>query len=141
VASANLELLHSIHAAWERGDYSSADWAHPEIEYVHADGPAPGSWVGVAGMAEAWREWLSVWEEYHSEVDKFRALDGEHVLVFFRLGARGKASGLELGQMRTKGASLWQIVEGKVTRLVIYWDREHALTDVGLSSETDSSRA
>ena len=30
--SANVELVRSIHGAWERGDYSSAEWAHPHIE-------------------------------------------------------------------------------------------------------------
>jgi hypothetical protein len=38
VASANLELVRSIYAASRRGDYSSIDWAHPEIELVVADG-------------------------------------------------------------------------------------------------------
>jgi hypothetical protein len=38
----NLELVRSIYAAWERGDYTSTEWAHPEIEFGFADGPTPG---------------------------------------------------------------------------------------------------
>jgi hypothetical protein len=37
--SENLDLVPSIHAGWESRDYGSAEWAHPEIEYVIVDGP------------------------------------------------------------------------------------------------------
>ena len=55
MASTNLELVGSIFAARERGDYSTAEWAHPEIEYEIADGPSPGTFTGLRGLAEATR--------------------------------------------------------------------------------------
>ena len=128
----NLELVRSIFAAWERGDYSSAEWAHPEIELVAADGPTPGSWTGVAAMAEAWRETLSAFEELLSEADEYRALDDERVLVLMHFSGRGKTSGLEVGDIHRKGANLFHVRDGKVTKLVLYWNRENALPDAGL---------
>jgi ketosteroid isomerase-like protein len=133
MVSANLDFVRSLFAIWERGDFSAAEWAHPEIEYVMADGPSPGSWTGLPGMAEGFREFASAWEEYRIEVDEFREVDDERVLVVFHRSGRGKTSGLELGQMRSKGASLLHVQGGKVTRLVNYADLEHALADVGLS--------
>lgn len=91
-----MELVRSIGAAWERGDYHSADWAHPEIEFVIADLPGFGTWTGVASMAKGWGDFLSAWEEHHVEAEEYRELDTERVLVLGRFSARGKTSGLEL---------------------------------------------
>ena len=90
MASANVDLVRSIYAAWERGDYGSAKWAHPDIETVMADGPAPGSWSGVAGAAEGWRGFLEAWEEYRAEAEEYRELDDERALVLIRRRERGK---------------------------------------------------
>jgi ketosteroid isomerase-like protein len=133
MASANLDLVRSIHAAWERGDYTSAEWAHPDIEFVIADGPMPGNWTGLDGMKEAWRDFLSAWEELRIEVDEYRELDADRVLVLVHFNARGKTSGLQLGQMRAKGAELFHVRGGRVTRAVAYWDRRRALADLGLA--------
>jgi ketosteroid isomerase-like protein len=135
VASANIDLVRSIYAAWARGDFSSTEWAHPEIEYVIADGPSPGSWTGLAGMAEALRDFLNAWEEHRIDVDEYRQFDDERVLVLTRYSGRGKTSGLELGQLGTKVAHILHVRDCKVTKFVAYFDHEHALSDLGLPSD------
>jgi len=135
MASANVDLVRSIYAAWERGDFGSDEWAHSEIEFVAADGAETGK-AGLAATAEGVREFLSGWENFRIEADEYRELDDQRVLVLDHRSGRGKTSGLDLGQVRTTGARLFHIREGKVTRLVIYLDRERALADLGLAPES-----
>jgi predicted enzyme related to lactoylglutathione lyase/ketosteroid isomerase-like protein len=138
VTSANLELVRSIYNAWERGDYRDIGWAHPEIEFAFADGPAPGSWTGTAAMAEAWIDALGPWEGLSVEPEAYRELDGERVLVLTRNAGRGRGSGLELDQMLTRTANLFHVRGGKVTRLVMYFNRDRAFADVGMASIRDT---
>ena len=89
-------------------------------------------------MAEGFRDNLIGWKDFRTEADEYRELDDERVLVLTRSTAQGKAAGLVVGQMRTKGAALYHVSGGKVTRLVYYWDRHRALADVGLTLDTAS---
>jgi ketosteroid isomerase-like protein len=116
----NVEVVRSIFAAWERGDYSSAEWAHPEIAFLIADGPTPGSWTGEAAMAEVWRGALSAFEALRGEADEYRALDDERVLVLMHFTGRGKTSGLDVGEIAMEGLNLFHVRGGRVTRLVLY---------------------
>jgi hypothetical protein len=131
--SANVDLVRSIYADWERGDFGAADWAHPEIEFVMAEGLQAGSSIGLAAMAQRWREGLNAWERLRVSADEYRDLAANRVLVLLHgSSGRGKTSGVDLGEVWTKGASLFHISSGKVTKLVLYWDRERALADLGL---------
>jgi ketosteroid isomerase-like protein len=131
--SENLDLVRSIFADWERGDFSRSDWAAPEIEYVIGpDAPWPVSRTGLAGMAEGEREFLSTFENMRIAADEYRELDDERVLVFHRASGRGKTSGLPIAQVSGGGVSLFHVRERKVTRFVGYFDRDRALADLGL---------
>src|SRR6476620_3766667 len=131
--SENLDLVRSILAAWERGDFSSTEWADPGVEWAFADGPEPGTRRGLSGMAKAHREWLGAWEDLRIEAEEYCELDDERVLVLVHLAGRGKTSGLEIGQVQAKGADLFYVRGDKVTRLALYLDRDRALADLGVA--------
>jgi ketosteroid isomerase-like protein len=109
-----------------------------EIEFVIADGPEPGRRVGLTATVEGWTELLSAWDDLYAEADEYLELDRERVLVLAGFSGHGRTSGLEVGQLRVKTAAVFNIRGGKVTRLVIYWDRSHALADLGLAPEGET---
>jgi ketosteroid isomerase-like protein len=130
--SANLDLVRSIYADWERGDFRRVEWADPDIEWVIADGPAPHATRGLAEMARSWRQWLTAWHGFRIEAEDLRELDGERVLVLHRGMGRAKASGVSLEQVPAKGAIVLHIRDNKVTKLVGYNYRDNAFADLGL---------
>ena len=136
--SANLDLVRSIYAAHGRGDFSSVEWAHSDIELVVADGPSPGTWRGLTAMAESMRDSLSAWQGARTEAEEYRELDDERVLALTRRSGRGKASGLELEQLGTRGATIFHVRGGRVTRHVMYYDRDRAFADLGLEEWSGS---
>jgi ketosteroid isomerase-like protein len=127
--SANLDLVRSIYADWKRGDYGSAEWAHSGTEYVHADGPEPGSRTGRAGRNNAQ---LGAFAQLRSEPEEYHELDAERVLVLVRASGQGKMSALPIDQ---KGAEVFEIHGGKVTRIIVYFDPDRALADLGLAPD------
>jgi ketosteroid isomerase-like protein len=141
--SANVALVRSIYADWERGDFRRTDWADPDIEFAILGGPDPGTWAGISAMSDAWRAWLSAWDYWDAVAVEYRELDSGRVLVLTTGRGRGKSSGLGVGQLYAhsgkdpsgdvdKAFGLFQVRDDKVTRLVIYWDLDRALADLGL---------
>jgi ketosteroid isomerase-like protein len=141
MSSTNLDLVRSIYAAWERGDFSTAEWVDRDIKFVLADWPDAGTWSGLAGMTEGMRQLLSAWEDFYVVADESRELDDECVLMLMHVGGRGKASGLELqaANVTRGGAHVFHIRDRKVTRLVVYFDRDRAFADLGLAPEADAT--
>ena len=134
--SANLDLVRSIYAAWERGDFSSAQWAHPQIEFAFADGPEPGSWTGLGEMSTRYGDWLRDWKDFRAVPEEYLVVDENRILVLVLNSGRGRTSGVEFEQ-RSVG-NFFEIQDGMVTRLVLYWDRDRAFADLGLAPEVDA---
>jgi ketosteroid isomerase-like protein len=137
--SANLDLVRSIYADWERGDFSRTDWADPEIEMTTPDAWEIGEVKGLRSTAETWRTWLSAWRDYRVEASEFRDLDDDRVMVLV-----DDDRVMVLGRMRRRGrlsdavgvaeiVNVLHIRDGKVIRLVMYPNRDRALADLGLT--------
>jgi hypothetical protein len=129
--SENLDLVRSIYADWERGDFfTKADWADPDIEFFALE-LLIGTGKGLGRMAELWSEFLRTWDDYRVEASEYRELDDDRVLVLVVHHGHGRASGVDASDT-TEGATLFQSRDGAVTRLVIYAEKKQALADLGL---------
>jgi len=118
----------------EGGDFDSAEWAHPELEWVVVDGPTPGSCVAQR-RGESLRDFLSAFRLSASKRRVPRARR-ERVLVLVRYSGRGKSSGLELGQMQRPR----QPVPGprrEGYQVPHYWNRELRSPTSGCSETVD----
>ena len=78
------------------------------------------------------REIDSTAEDYRRVVEEYREVDDERILTVHRRSGRFKTSGIELNEVGGRGAAMWHIHDGKVTRVVGYWDCDRALADLGL---------
>jgi hypothetical protein len=130
--SENLDLVRSIYADWERGDFSRADWAHPAIQFAIVGGLDAGAWSGVDGMARGWLNFLEAWEDLHVEAEQSRELDPTRVVVLIHRSGRGRSSRLAVEEMHSLAADVFHMLDGKVMQLLHYWERDRALADLGL---------
>ena len=125
-----MELLRALYSRWERGDFASVDWADPDIEFAIADGPSPVQVRGLAAMARTWGEAISPYENLTVAAEEYRELDSERVLVLTRNEGRARGSGFDIGRILTPGANLFHIRDGRVVKLVLYFNRENAPADL-----------
>ena len=89
-------------------------------------------------MSAAFCEVLSAYRDYRVTAEEFRELDDERVLVLHRYSGVGKTSGLQIGEIASKGADVFHLRDGRVTRLALYWECHRALADLGISTEADA---
>ena len=127
----NLDLVRSLCAAWERGEFRSTAWMHPDIEIVWADHLSPAPTRGVGEAWERFRDFLGTLEAASFATEEIREIDHERVLVLGHYRGRGKASGLDVGKI-SREAALLHMEGGRVAKVELYTDRDRALADLGL---------
>jgi len=138
--SSNLDLVRSIYADWERGNFRSTEWADPEIEFVSVSPLETPRAKGLSEMASFVRDVFSQIADWSEVAEEYTELDANRVLVLNRFSGRGRASGVTPPPARA--ARVFEIHNATDTRLTLYPDGDRALTDLGRAPEgkaTDQS--
>jgi ketosteroid isomerase-like protein len=128
VSEANIQLVKGIFSAWAQGDFSSADWADPQIEFT-MPGPDPHVHRGVESMGRAWADWLGAFEDFSISGEAFHDA-GDKVVVEQLFRGKGKGSGIPVDEI--PGAAVLTLRDGKVTRFEGHTTLEAALASAGL---------
>ena len=125
----NVEVVQAIYERWQRGDFSSVDWADPEIEYTAVGALDETTYRGPEAMADAWADWLRAFDDFHVGAAEFHDA-GDQVVAINYFGGSGHSSGIPIEE--TRGAARFTIRDGKVVELAIYLDANRALRDAGI---------
>ncbi len=71
--------------------------------------------------------------DFSAEVDEYTEFDGDRVLLLTRWSGRGRKSGVPVTR---RCAEVFDIHDGKVTKITNYTDRDRALADLALTPDT-----
>jgi ketosteroid isomerase-like protein len=128
MSQANVEVVKEIFSAWERGDFTSIDWADPEIEFS-IPGPDLHVHRGIEAAGRAWAGFLAAFDDLSIVGEEFHDA-GDKVVVEQIFRGRGKGSGIPIDEI--PGGAVLTLRDGKVTRFQGYVTVEEAMASAGL---------
>jgi ketosteroid isomerase-like protein len=126
----NAEIVRGIYRAWERGDFSSIDWADPEIEF---DIPGPSETAnGISEMSRVWGGFLEAYSDLRLQATEYFER-GDVVVTRQLFQGKGRASGIPVDDIM--GGCTFTLRDGKVVRFQGYTNLDDALADAGISRD------
>jgi ketosteroid isomerase-like protein len=123
--SETLAQLNESYAALNRRDIDgTVAVLDDDAKWVeHSDLPEAGSYRGREKIRAFLEHFLDSWDRFEQQIEEVRE-EHDCVLLFIRLTARGKGSGIDV---ESRYAHLWVMREGRGVRVDAYYDRESAL--------------
>jgi ketosteroid isomerase-like protein len=133
VSEDNVEIVRRLIEAWSDHDRATmARYLHPDAVFHSAITNVVGeTFRGREEILGVFDRWQEEWSDIHWEVDQYIDVDDHRVVIFHRVIATGRASGIEM--TRDLGGVL-EIRDGLVVSQRIYLDRHEALAAVGLAA-------
>ncbi len=129
----NAAIIRSVLDAWAAGDVETIVAAMAEeCELVPLRAQLEGtSYRGHDGVRRFYEDLNTDWEDLRLPYDEVREI-GDSVVVFARLVARGRTSGVNLD---VPIGQLWELRDGKILTLRAFSEPEDALRAAGAEDE------
>ena len=89
-----------------------------------------GVYEGIDGIRRFFTDIEEAGPDLRIELDGVEEVDSKRVLAFIRFSSTGRASGIRLAAPLT---NVYDLVEGKISHIRIFLDRQEALKAVGLA--------
>jgi len=125
----NVDLAERLLARFIATGEVSWELLHDQIEVHDHDVMDAGEYRGHLGFARWLENWSAAWEKFSIEPEE--SLDaGSRVVLVFRMKATGRGSGVAVER---QDATVWDVRDGKITRLDYYNNRDDALRHAGLT--------
>lgn len=87
-----------------------------------------GVYEGVDGIERFFTDIEEAAPDFRIELDRVEEVDGKRVLAFMRTSSTGRASGI---RMAAPSTNVYDLIDGKISHVRIFFDREEALKAVG----------
>ncbi|HXB16083.1 MAG TPA: nuclear transport factor 2 family protein [Solirubrobacteraceae bacterium] len=91
---------------------------------------AGAEYLGAGGIRRFFTDIEDVGPDFRIEVQRVQAIGERTAIAFLRVGATGRASGIVTD---AESANVYDLIEGKISRVRIFLDRAEAVKAVGLA--------
>jgi ketosteroid isomerase-like protein len=126
----NVEIVQRMLAEYfATGEPPPPVWFAEELEVFDHDTPDQGAYRGYEEALRWLDEWGAAWADWSIEPEDFIDAGGS-VVVFIRMKAEGRGSGIKLDR---RDALAYEVRSRLITRIDYYNDRAEALKAVGLA--------
>jgi ketosteroid isomerase-like protein len=89
---------------------------------------AGAEYLGADGIKRFFTDIEDIGPDFRIEVQRVQAIGDTAAIAFLRVGATGRASGIVTG---AESANVYDFIDGKISRVRIFLDRDEALKAVG----------
>src|ERR1700680_1846292 len=89
-----------------------------------------GVYEGIDGIGRFFTDIEEAGPDFRIELDGVEEVDSKRVIAFLRTSSTGRASGIRFAAQQT---NVYDLIDGKISHIRIFVDRQEALKAVGLA--------